>query len=62
MFKNHTKNLNLSAGNANIIMTCGGTNHRNHLHAFVILDENGSAPLAKIALDSVLEKAIESLG
>ena len=58
----HTKNLNLQAGNANIIMTCGGANHRNHLHAFVILDENGSAPLAKIALESVLKEAIKSLG
>jgi len=58
----HTKNLNLQAGNANIVMTCGGSNHRNHLHAFVILDEHGSAPLAKIALESVLEKAIASLG
>jgi hypothetical protein len=58
----HTKNINLSPGRANIIMICGGTDHRHHLHAFVILDENGSAPLAKIALESVLHKAIESLG
>ncbi len=58
----HAHSMNVEAENALVIMTCSGVESRNHLHAFVIMSKNGSHALAKMALGTMLDKAIVELG
>ena len=57
----HTRSMDIKADNANIVMACSGANSRVHLHAFVIMEKDGSIALAKMALESLLEKAMAEL-
>ena len=58
----HSQTMDVKADNATIIMVCSGTDARVHLHAFAILSKDGSIPLAKVALKTVVEKAAAELG
>jgi len=57
----HTHSMDIKADNANIVMACSGADSRVHLHAFVIMEKDGSIALAKMALEGLLEKAIIEL-
>ena len=57
----HTRSMDIKADNANIVMACSGADSRVHLHAFVIMEKDGSIALAKMALEGLLEKAIIEL-
>lgn len=57
-----THSMDVVADNATIVMVCSGTNARVHIHAFVIMEKTGSVGLAKMALKSLLEKAVLELG
>lgn len=57
-----THSMDVVADNATIVMVCSGTNTRVHIHAFVIMEKTGSVGLAKMALKSLLEKAVLELG
>lgn len=57
----HTRTMDIKADNANIVMACSGADSRVHLHAFVIMEKDGSIALAKMALERLLGKAIEEL-
>ena len=57
----HTKNMQIDADNAIIVMVCSGVDSRVHLHAFVIMTRDGSVALAKMALKNLVEKAAAEL-
>ncbi len=57
----HSRSMDIKAENATIIMVCSGTDARVHLHAFAILSKDGSIALAKMALESLIEKATKEL-
>ena len=57
----HTRSMDIKADNANVVMACSGPNSRVHLHAFVIMEKDGSIALAKMALESLLEKSMAEL-
>jgi len=57
----HMHNLDLQADNATIIMACSGVEARIHIHAFVILSKGGSVGLARMALTSIINTAVEEL-
>ena len=57
----HTKSMDIQSESATIIMACGGQESRVHIHAFIIMSKDGSLGLARIALNSVLEKAMKEL-
>jgi predicted regulator of Ras-like GTPase activity (Roadblock/LC7/MglB family) len=57
----HTKNMQIDADNAIIVMVCSGVDARVHLHAFVIMTRDGSVALAKMALKNLVEKAAAEL-
>ncbi|MEA1954829.1 MAG: hypothetical protein U9O24_10610 [Campylobacterota bacterium] len=57
----HTRSMDIKADNANVVMACSGADSRVHLHAFVIMEKDGSIALAKMALERLLGKAIEEL-
>lgn len=57
----HMQSMDIKADNAVVIMACSGVESRVHIHAFVIMGKDGSVALAKIALDSLVEKAVKEL-
>ncbi len=57
----HTRFLEIQAENATVIMSCSGVDSRVHLHAFAILSKDGSVALAKMALNSIIDKAVQEL-
>ncbi len=57
----HTRNLDIQAENATVIMICNGADSRIHLHAFAILAKDGSIALARMALNNLIEKATTEL-
>jgi len=58
----HSHSMDIKADNATIIMVCSGSDARVHLHAFAILSKDGSIPLAKVVLNTVVQKATAELG
>lgn len=56
----HAQSMDVKSENATILMACSGSDSRVHVHAFVIMSKDGSIALARIALESILEKAVKS--
>jgi len=54
--------MEIDADDATVVAKCSGTNAPYHLHAFAVLDKDGSMPLAKVILDDVLKEAMKELG